>query len=134
MVEATVAADLYFVRSGSFVATVLDGKSATEVGRMGPGEVIGESQLIAGGRRIATVRALEKSVVLHLPAAGFDALAAASKRLRQALANIIHQRLREAALRLALPRAVGSDPELLDILSHRASWVLLRRGEVLWVK
>jgi len=132
MVEATVAADLYFVRSGSFVATVLDGKLSTEVGRMGPGEVIGESQLIAGGRRTATVRALEKSVVLHLPSAEFDTLAAGNKRLRQALANVIHQRLREGALRLALPRAVGTDPELLEILSNRANWVLLRRGEVLW--
>lgn len=132
VVEATVAADLYFVRSGSFVATVLDGESVTEVGRLGPGELIGESQLIAGGRRTATVRAMQKSVVLHLPAAGFDALVADNEPLRLVLSSVIHQRLHEAALRLALSRAVGSDPELLDLLSHRAIWVQLRRGEVLW--
>ncbi len=132
MVEATVAADLYFVRSGSFVATVFDGDSATEVGQLGSGDVIGESQLIAGGRRTATVRALEKSVVLHLPADEFDLLVAESEPLRQALSSVTHQRLREGALRLALLRAVGSDPELLDLLSNRASWVQLRRSEVLW--
>ena len=132
IVEGVLATDLYFVRSGSFVATVLDGNSETEVNRLGPGDVIGESQLIAGGRRTATVRALEKSVVLHLPAAEFDALAADNELLRLALSSVIHQRLRNSALRDALRLAVGSDLELIDLLSYRASWVQLRRGEVLW--
>lgn len=132
VVEAEVGADLYFVRSGTFVATVSEGQETREVGRLGRGEVIGESQLIAGGRRTATVRAMEKSEVLLLPAAGLDALMAESEPLREALSNVIHSRLRDAALRVALARALGSDPELLDLLSDRSSWVQLQRGEILW--
>lgn len=130
--EGSLGADLFFVRSGSFAATVLNGSTPTEVGRLGPGDMIGETQLIAGGRRTATVRAREKSVVLLLPQAEFDALMAVSEPLRAALAKVIHRRLREAALRVALPPAVGSDPELLDLLSDQAAWVQLARGEVLW--
>ena len=130
--EGEIAADLYFVRCGSFVATVRDGSAAVEIARPGPGDVIGESQLIAGGRRIATVVARETSVVLCLPAIELDALVSSSVALRDALASVVQLRLRAAALRLALPRAVGSDPELLDLLSEHAAWVQLQRGEVLW--
>ena len=130
--EGSIGADLYFVRDGTFVVTVRDGEAAAEVGRLGPGDVVGETQLIAGGRRTATVTALERCTVLGLPHAEFDALLAASEPLREAVAQVIRHRLREAALRVALPHAVGSDAELLDLLSERAAWVRLDRGEVLW--
>ena len=51
--EGSVGADLYFVRRGTFVVTVRDGNADAEVGRLGPGDVVGETQLIAGGRRTA---------------------------------------------------------------------------------
>lgn len=130
--EGEAAADLYFLRSGSLVATVDDGGSTTEVGRLRAGDVIGESQLIAGGRRTATVSALESSVLLQLPAADLDRLMAEHEPLRAALEKVIHLRLHEAALRVALPRALGDDAELVDLLSDRASWVQLQRGEILW--
>jgi NTE family protein len=130
--EGSVGEDLYFVRRGSFVVSVMDGDNSTEIARLGPGDVIGETQLIAGGRRTATVRALETCEVLRLGHADFDALVVASEPLREAVARVIRHRLREAALRVALPRAVGSDPELLDLLSERARWVRLGRSEVLW--
>ncbi|MCP4767283.1 MAG: cyclic nucleotide-binding domain-containing protein [Gammaproteobacteria bacterium] len=103
MSEGTVGADLYFVRSGSLVATVRDGSSAIKIARPGPGDVIGESQLIAGGRRTATVQARTSSVVLRLAATELDMLVSSSEALRAALASIVQSRLRSAALRLALP-------------------------------
>jgi predicted acylesterase/phospholipase RssA/CRP-like cAMP-binding protein len=130
--ENSVGADLYFVRSGSFLVTVMDGNSSLEVARLGAGDVIGETQLISGGRRTATVRSLEKSEVLRLPHAEFDELLVVSEQLRNAVADIIHIRLRESALRRALPKAVGTDPELLELLSSRAQWVHIDRGEALW--
>jgi predicted acylesterase/phospholipase RssA/CRP-like cAMP-binding protein len=130
--EGSVGADLYFVREGSFAAIVLDGDTPTEVGRLGPGDVIGETQLVAGGQRTATVRALENSVVLHLPHEEFDALVAGSERLREAVARVIRRRVRQTALRVALPRAVGSNSELLELLSDHAAWVRVDRGEVLY--
>ena len=130
--EGEVGEDLYFVRQGEFLVTVRDGETDAEVGRLGPGEVIGETQLVAGGRRTATVRALGPSTILRLPHTEFDALLDASEPLRQAVARVIRHRLREAALRVALPHAVGSDADLLDLLSERAVWVRLERSEVLW--
>ena len=116
--EGSIGADLYFVRRGTFVVTVRDGNADAEVGRLGPGDVVGETQLIAGGRRTATVRALEPCTVPALPHAEFAALLAASEPLRESVAQVIRHRLREAALRVALPHAVGSDAELLDLLSE----------------
>ena len=49
--EGEVGEDLYFVRQGEFRVTVRDGETDAEVGRLGQGEVIGETQLVAGGRR-----------------------------------------------------------------------------------
>ena len=45
--EGSIGADLYFVRGGTFVVTVRDGNADAEVGRLGPGDVVGETQLIA---------------------------------------------------------------------------------------
>lgn len=130
--EGAVGEDVYFVRQGEFVVSVRDGEADAEVGRLGPGDVIGETQLVSGGRRTATVRALGSCTVLRLPHAEFDALLDASKPLRKAVARVIRHRLREAALRVALPHAVGSDADLLDLLSERAKWVRLERSEILW--
>jgi NTE family protein len=130
--EGSVGEDLYFVRHGRFRVTVLDGEQAVEVAQLGAGDVIGETQLIAGGHRTATVTAMEPCEVLRLPQAEFDALVIASEPLRDSVARVIRHRLRDAALRVALPQAVGSDPELLDMLSERAAWVRLGRGDTLW--
>jgi NTE family protein len=130
--ENSLGEDLYFVRSGSFLVTLMDGETSIEVARLGEGDVIGETQLICGGRRTATVRAHNRCEVLCLPRAELDELVLANEPLRDAIASIIHHRLRESALRLALPHAVGTDPELLDLLSSAADWVRMERGETLW--
>jgi len=130
--ENAIGADLYIVRSGIFLVTVADGEKSIEVARLAAGDIIGETQLVSGGRRTATVRSLDRSVVLRLPHAAFDELLLASEQLRDSIANIIHVRLRQSALRRALPQAVGTDSELLNLLSSRAEWVHIRRGEALW--
>lgn len=130
--ENAIGEDLYFVHSGAFLVTVIADSESIEVARLGPGDIIGETQLISGGRRTATVTAIERCKVLRLPHSDFDKLVVANEPLREAIAGVIHHRLRESALRLALPHAVGSDPDLLDMLSTQAKWVRMERGEVLW--
>jgi NTE family protein len=132
MAEGEAGSDMYFVRSGRLVATVRHGAAEVTVARPGPGDVLGESQLIAGGRRTATVAATEPSVLLRLPAAELETLMLTSEALREAVAAVVQRRIHEAALRVALPRAVGGDAGLLDLLCERAAWVQLQRGEVLW--
>jgi NTE family protein len=132
MSEGEIGSDMYFVRSGALLATVRHGAVDVAVARPGPGDVLGESQLIAGGRRTATVAATEASVLLRLPAAELESLMTTSEALRDAVAAVVQRRIHEAALRIALPRAVGTDTALLDLLCARATWVQLQRGEVLW--
>ena len=130
MTEGEIGADLYFVRSGGLVATVRHGTVQVEVARMAPGDVLGESQLIAGGRRTASVAATQKSELLRLPATELESLMLTSVKLREAVARVVQRRIHQAALRIALPRAVGADAALLDMLCERASWVQLQRDEV----
>jgi len=132
MTEGEIGSDLYFVRSGALRATVRHGAAEVAVARLGPGDVLGESQLIAGGRRTATVTAIEPSVLLRLPAAELEALMLTSEALREAVAAVVQRRIHQAALRVALPHAVGGDAALLDLLCERATWVHLQRDEVLW--
>lgn len=132
MTEGEIGSDLYFVRSGALVATIRHGAADVTVARLGPGDVLGESQLIAGGRRTATVTATEPSVLLHLPAAELESLMLTSEALRAAVAAVVQRRIHQAALRVALPHAVGGDAALLDLLCERADWVRLQRDEVLW--
>ena len=132
MTEGEIGSDLFFVRSGTLLATVRHGTEKVAVARLGPGDVLGESQLIAGGRRTATVAATGRTVLLRLPAAELESLMLTSEALRESVAAVVQRRIHQTALRVALPRAVGGDAALLDLLCERATWVHLQRDEVLW--
>ena len=86
--EGTVGEDLYFVRNGRFSVSIMDGGESATVAQLG-----------AGGRRTATVTALEPCEVLRLPHAEFDRLMISSESLRESVSNVTRHRLREAALR-----------------------------------
>lgn len=130
--EGEIGADIYFVRSGRFAVTTRtpDGEVST-IATRGAGAVLGEGQLIAGGRRTATVRATEPSELLALDGRALDGLLARSEPLRRHLTEVIGRRLRSQALRTALVDAVGDDPDLVALLAARAEWVPLDPGEVL---
>ena len=132
MTEGEIGSDLFFVRSGTLLATVRHGTEEVAVARLGPGDVLGELQLIAGGRRTATVAATGRTVLLRLPAAELESLMLTSEALRESVAAVVQRRIHQTALRVALPRAVGGDAALLDLLCERATWVHLQRDEVLW--
>jgi NTE family protein len=129
--EGDIGSDVYFVREGSFEISIETAESAVIVASRGPGTVLGESQLLAGGRRTATVRALERSTVLVLKGEDMDALLLKDDQLRASMASVIGDRLRVQALQKALPKAVGDNNELISLLTKRASWLLLKSGETL---
>src|SRR5262245_41227546 len=66
------AASLFVVLSGRLQA-VLE-KESLALQEIGPGAVVGEIALVVGGKRSATVRALEPTKVLELARADFDRL------------------------------------------------------------
>lgn len=65
-----------------------------DLGEVGPGGVVGELALLAGGRRIASTRALEDSEGLSLSAAAFELLHLQTRPV----AHAVVRRIGEAAL------------------------------------
>ena len=79
----------YVVRSGELEVDH-DGEV---VGRLGPGDHLGEIALLGGGRRTATVRARTDATVLTLFGARFRELQSASPEVAAALEASMRQRL-----------------------------------------
>ncbi len=130
-VQGEASDALFLVKRGRLqaVVTQADG-SAAAVGEIGPGEPVGEMQLFAGGRRTATVRALQETELLALPAALVERLAADFPDVFERLVQTVRQRLRRNHLIAHLPDFFGSlDEAALQDLEARIAWVQLRQGE-----
>lgn len=117
---------LYVVRSGELSVWVRHGVEETRVRRVGPGDVVGETHLLMGGRRTATVRAETAVETLALPRQAFDEVLESDPQLRSSVAAMVADRLHNDGLRASL--AVAFDGADVPGLSHPAGWVHLDRG------
>jgi CRP/FNR family cyclic AMP-dependent transcriptional regulator len=77
-----------------------DGRDAV-LGFRGPGDLVGELGAIEGGRRSASVAALEPVAALALAASDFQRLVATRPGIAAVLLKVLAERLREADLSLA---------------------------------
>ena len=78
---------LYLIESGTLVVETDAGGGARPVARLGPGEFFGETALLTGEPRSATVRAESASRLWVLPAQDFRRLVAAEPALDRAVAD-----------------------------------------------
>ncbi len=87
------------------VAARAPGEREIELAELGPGDILGELPLLAGGERSASVRAVESASVLVLDGARFrtllTALDPAAEALRRRLLKVVCERLRARHARLA---------------------------------
>jgi predicted acylesterase/phospholipase RssA/CRP-like cAMP-binding protein len=122
---------------------ILDGRLAVHLDRqasegqplaeLGAGEVVGEVAPIAGGKRSATVQALQPSTVARLPVAALERLQAMHPGLAPRLADLASRRLRHAQLATQLARLFDTaDADTLAAIQRAAEWVSLPAGEVLF--
>ena len=128
---------LFVIESGLLeIATRMPGDEAAWVSRIAPGEVVGEFALLDDGPRSATVRAVEDTAGLLIPARGFAAMlgegqggpVAAIDRLRGLVATRTRatlERLSEASVAeaselRAAPPAVDPAPHVLDAETLRS--------------
>jgi CPA1 family monovalent cation:H+ antiporter len=87
-------------RDGGLMFVILDGvaeveKDGTLLGRLGPGDVIGELSLIDGQPRSADVRAVTDLKVLELAQDDFKSLVDSSPKFVQSLLRALSLRIRD---------------------------------------
>ena len=119
--QGDVAESLHVVAGGAVEVSVrAPGEREVVLGTFGPGEILGELPLLAGGVRAATVRALEPSRLLVFDRARFEAMLAgfdpAAMALRRRLLEVVCARLRAAHADLAAALGGGEPPEALAAL------------------
>lgn len=125
---------IYFVISGRLEVLVKrPGQEPLAIAAVLAGETVGEMQILSGGSRTATLRALEPTVLVRLAKETFDQFLASDSRVLQQIARIILPRLyRDQLLRL-LPRLFGPlEPAALLEMERQVEWVRLPRGEILF--
>ena len=129
---------LYLVGTGSADVVVLDVMDVEQViGRVGPGDVLGEVSLLTGRPVSATIRAREPMEINIVSAEMFTSLAASSPRLLHNLGSILADRLLQSDQRRAtsrLDRLIGTrnvPASLLDALADSIAWHSGRPAEVI---
>jgi HlyB family type I secretion system ABC transporter len=117
--EGDEADGLYVLSSGR-ARVVQRGAGGEEVplGFLGPGDSFGETALLEGGRRNATVRASSDVTVLRLDASVFHALTGHNPRIREAFELDRRRRRLATFLRRSSAFAALSAPALGDVLQH----------------
>lgn len=129
------ATSLFIVSSGRFEVLVRDVASREErrVDELARGSIIGEIALIIGGRRSATVRALEPSRVLEFSRESFTQLLERDVEAIAPLTAILDERMRRLKIRASLEDIFGtSDNRAIDEIIRAATWVRVARGEELF--
>ncbi|MCI0397956.1 MAG: patatin-like phospholipase domain-containing protein [Chloroflexi bacterium] len=124
---------LYLVVKGRLQATISQEEGPDLiVGTIGPGDVVGEMELVSGGKRTANVDALTEARLIRLPVTAFTALLQQDARLVEHIGRTILQRWHRNRLAAVLPNLFGplALEELAD-LEAKLEWVHLSGGETL---
>jgi predicted acylesterase/phospholipase RssA/CRP-like cAMP-binding protein len=134
LIEAgEIPSGLFLVQEGAFEVTVGAQDRQLVTGTIGPGEIVGEVSLFAGGRATATVTASESSVVetITIPVAR-DWLSQ-HPELATAIAAEGRERIDRNELTLLLSELTGStDPEVIGESLGLCAIVRLEGGETLF--
>ncbi|MCH8961714.1 MAG: cyclic nucleotide-binding domain-containing protein [Bacteroidetes bacterium] len=124
---------VYIVIDGCLeVAVRQDEGDEVVVGTLGPGNVLGEMQILTGGRRTASVYACEETELVKIGRTVIERLLAKSPELVRPMAELIRDRLRHNRLVAMLPNLFGAlDEAALQDIEQHLTWMRLQRGEAL---
>jgi NTE family protein/lysophospholipid hydrolase len=124
---------LYLVIDGRLRSEGDAGGAAQAQSGIGPGELVGEMQILIGGRRTATVRAVTDAALARLDKSELEQLAREAPEIVVALGNRVRARLRKEQLARMLTNVFGElDEASLARIEGDLEWVELRSGEVLF--
>jgi len=125
---------MYVVVKGDLQAiNVQSDNTEIPLGKIGPGEPIGEIQILAGGKNTASVRALSNSELIKLSKTALEKLLLKSPDLVYVLADISRRRLLHNQLAHILPKLFGSlDDTMLQDIEDQVEWLHVSSGEILF--
>jgi len=125
---------MYVVVRGELRATIGSSeRGETIVGRIGPGEPVGEMQILSGGLRTATVTAATETALTRVPRLALERLARETPHAMRHLADAIRRRVRRNQLVDILPSFFGPlDEATLREIEEVVQWIALPRGETLF--
>ncbi|MGQ0652675.1 MAG: cyclic nucleotide-binding domain-containing protein [Betaproteobacteria bacterium] len=140
MTPLTLAAGETLLRSadpGEAMYVVLEGALAVRqegaTSHIGPGGLVGEMQILVGGRHGATVDAVSRARLLRLEKAALEQLAREVPQLVVSLGELVRRRLQQEQLRRVLSSVFGElDADSLGRMQSELEWVELRAGEALF--
>ena len=134
LIEAgEIPSGLFLVQEGAFEVTVGVQDRQVVAGTLGPGEIVGEVSLFAGGRATATVTASETSVVETITVLVARDWLSRHPEVATAIAAEGRERIDRNELTLLLSELTGStDPAVIGESLGLCSIVRLEGGETLF--
>ncbi len=132
--QGEVGEVMYLLVHGALRATVrtTTGRDV-EISRLGPGDSVGEIQLVVGGVRSASVAALERSELLEVSRADFDLIGAKLPKVMERLRDTARRRLHRSLLVGVLSEWIGPmDDQIVDQLEKIIEWTTVASGQVLF--
>ena len=125
---------MYVVVKGDLQAiSILPDDTEVPLGRIGPGEPIGEIQILAGGKHTASVRALCDAELIRLSKSALEDLLLKSPDLVSVLADISRRRLLHNQLAHILPTLFGPlDDTMLQGIEDQVEWLHVSSGDILF--
>ncbi len=127
------ADEVFVVLTGRLAAVSSATGAEVVVGSLGPGEIVGEITVIAGGRRTATLRATEPTEVLVIPRYEFEAWLGRHPSSADAVSAEARARVDRSQVAAMVAQLVGdAEPETIQAVVDRVEWRRLVAGEVLF--
>lgn len=125
---------MYIVVEGRLQA-LIPGKQGQHivVAELGPHHIIGEIQLLTGGKRSATVRSVTPARLIRFPKVVFDRLTQTEPEAVAEINGMILRRLRGNQLAGILTGYFGPlPPGELEQIASQGEWLQLRQGQALF--
>lgn len=132
--QGEAANALFIVVSGRFeVRLRRDNDEEVVIDAIGPGDTIGEMQIVTGGVSTATVIAIDEGRLLRLSHQDFAGLCEDSPDVLEMVARRAKRRMQRHQLLEVMHSLLGPlDGTVLAALERQGTWVSLPRGEVLF--
>ena len=127
------ADEVFVVLAGRLEAVNRSERGELVVGSVGPGHVVGEVTVIAGGRRTATLRVVEPAEVAVIARRDFERWLADNPEATDAVSDEARARIDRSQVATMIAELVGdAEPTLVQEVLDQVVWRHLAAGELLF--